>query len=699
LLEHIQLTINKLKPDLLLSRQRIAIVSHIPHDISHQALTSFFKYLNCPRLLIVSSVIENAMSPDKASVKLGEEYDGVIFDARDKFEPNALGIVSGVLCGGGMLIIFLPDAKQWLKWNSNYITHLKALLAEREGVYYIDENSKVTEKFRCIAAREVKLESIQAPYKSIEQQETVDKLARLISSKSDACAVLTSGRGRGKTSSLGLLVADLVADATYKIIITSPRKSITEPFFKHLINQCPEAKENRYGYEVNCSSVEFVAPDALLNNKSAADLLLIDEAAAIPLPMLKEILNNYRKVIFSTTTHGYEGTGRGFVLKFYKLLDDCRPNWLKIELHQPIRWRKDDYLERWIEDVLFLNTKYTNVLNSPKSPRDCQIELVDRHLLVNDKNKISAIFSLLVSAHYRTSPADFQYLLDNENVRIYLLRHTESILGVLVISEEGGFDKDLSSQIYRGERRPKGHLLAQTLCFHAGYESAAQLKYARVMRIAIHPDVQHQGLGSYFLQQVIEQERNYDVDVFGSSFSATLELLKFWKNAGLSVLRIGFSRDHVTASHAAVVGLSLSEQGAVLVNTLASKFERNLDAWQRGPLNLLADDIKRYLHSNIEYYDQSFSILDSLDVNSFANNNRNYEACMPAINRLIKEYDIFPDDMSRQEKDIITISCQYAGNWKKVAEKMDVSGKSAAVTLFRSALSLLLKDYKNKNDG
>lgn len=494
MLENIQLTINKLKPSLLLSRQRVVIASHIPYDVTSYKLSIFFKSLNCPRLLVVSSVIENAISPDKAAVKLGEEYDGVIFDARDKLDANALGIISGVLCGAGMLIVFLPEKKQWLKWNSNYMSHFKSLLTGREGVYYVDDNYKSVAGFKNIVPHEVELESIQLPYKSIEQKETVNELARLISSESDVCAVLTSGRGRGKTSSLGFLVANLVTEGTYKVLITSPRKSITEPFFKHLINQCAEAEISQDEYGLNGSTVEFIAPDALLSTKPSVDFLLVDEAAAIPLHILKEILNNYRKVVFSTTTHGYEGTGRGFVLKFYKLLDDCRPYWAKIELHQPIRWGKGDYLEKWIEDVLFLNARFTKVLHFPKSPKDCQIELVDRQLLVGDKRKISSISSLLVSAHYRTSPADFQYLLDDENIRIYSLNYMGCILGVLAISEEGGFDKNLSSQIYKGERRPKGHLLAQTLCFHAGYESAAQLKYARVMRISIHPEVQRQGL-------------------------------------------------------------------------------------------------------------------------------------------------------------------------------------------------------------
>lgn len=698
MLEKIQLTIDKLKSDLSLSRQRVVIASHISNEVTHEELLSFINFLNCPDLLIISSSIENSIAPEKTSLNMGEEYAGVIFDARDKFDPNALGIVSGVLRSSGMLIIFLPEKNRWIEWGSNYMLHFKKMLDKRAGVYYIDEQNGLTEKYQCIPVSNDALVEVQSPYKSVEQKETVEELARLISTEQDVCVVLTSGRGRGKTSSLGLLVAKLALVKKYKVLITAPRKSITAPFFKHLFKQCPNAQEIKSSCEINQSTIEFVAPDALLSDKPEADILLIDEAAAIPLSMLKEILRHYQKVIFSSTTHGYEGTGRGFVLKFYNLLNDWRPSWVKMELHQPIRWGINDYVESWVEDVLFLDAKSAEVSSIPEQPQDCQVELVERQLLVSDENKLSSIFSLLVIAHYRTSPADFQYLLDNMNVRIYSLSYKGNVLGVLAVSVEGGFDRALSTDIYRGERRPKGHLLAQTLCFHAGYESAAQLNYARVMRIAIHPDVQSQGLGSYFIQQVIERERVNGIDVFGSSFSATLELLSFWKKAGLSILRFGFSRDHVTASHAVVVGMGLSKQGNVVVDKLANKFERNYFTWEMSPLLSLPDNIKSYLQSNIHSYDQDFNELDCLDVDSFVNHNRNYEACLPSINRLIAKYKSLPGGLRQSEKDIILISSQYAGDWGKIVKQMGVSGKGAAMSLLRHAIGFLLKDYKNIND-
>ena len=69
-------------------------------------------------------------------------------------------------------------------------------------------------------------------------------------------------------------------------------------------------------------------PDLLILNFSPkdykmlaqAELLIIDEAAAIPLPLVRNMLGPYL-VFISSTVNGYEGTGRSLSLK---LLDSLR---------------------------------------------------------------------------------------------------------------------------------------------------------------------------------------------------------------------------------------------------------------------------------------------------------------------------------------------------------------------------------------
>lgn len=51
-----------------------------------------------------------------------------------------------------------------------------------------------------------------------------------------------------------------------------------------------------------------------------AELVVIDEAAAIPLPLVRQLLGPYL-VFLSSTVSGYEGTGRSLSLK---LIDQLR---------------------------------------------------------------------------------------------------------------------------------------------------------------------------------------------------------------------------------------------------------------------------------------------------------------------------------------------------------------------------------------
>lgn len=52
---------------------------------------------------------------------------------------------------------------------------------------------------------------------------------------------------------------------------------------------------------------------------SQAELLVIDEAAAIPLPFVKAMLGPYL-VFLASTINGYEGTGRSLSLKLLQQL-------------------------------------------------------------------------------------------------------------------------------------------------------------------------------------------------------------------------------------------------------------------------------------------------------------------------------------------------------------------------------------------
>lgn len=701
MLTPVRLLIDKITLQLRKNQHRQVIAFHAADcETSGDAgdeLQLLINSLSHPRKLILSLSLKNALPPEKARTCLGEEYDLVVFDAREILNPDALGVVSGVLCGGGVLLLVLPEMQQWINQTSVYVSHVKGLIENNSDVLYLKEinDSFISTNLLVNKNEESQgLKSNQAakPYRTHDQQQAVERVLELLEAEKDCCVVLTSGRGRGKSTALGLLTAKTVEKRNKaNILITAPRRSVADPLFDHLQQQCPEGSVDRAGFSYKQSSVKFIAPDALLEILPEADVLLIDEAAVIPISMLEKLLEHYPQIIFSTTTHGYEGTGRGFILKFYQLLKQKRPDWQEIKLHQPIRWAQNDPLEKWVEELLFLDVRLGRKPEVPAKVEKCQPKLIEQNELIKSKDKLNAVFSLLVFAHYRTSPSDFQYILDSQDVRIYSLEFEQQVLAVLLVNQEGGFDEGLTTAIYRGERRPRGHLLAQTLSFHAGYEAAASFKYARVMRIAVHPGIQQSGYGSYLLQQVIAKEKSNGMDVIGSSFSATKDLLRFWQKGGMSLLRLGFSRDHVSASHSAVVAMSLSDNSIDMIEVLAEKFIRNFPLWLSGPLADVSDDIKIYLKQDNIYYSAAVDSIDIGDVESFALYNRNYDACMPAIVRWLNSVGELPEKLEVGEQEVIKASLEYKNNWAKIVKEIKCTGKTQAISVLRSALKHLLR--------
>lgn len=94
-----------------------------------------------------------------------------------------------------------------------------------------------------------------------------------------------------------------------------------------------------------------MAPDALLASTLEADWLVVDEAAAIPGPLLEKLAARFPRVLLTTTVQGYEGTGRGFLLKFCTRFSDLQ----RYSLSTPVRWAAGCPLERVVARALLFD--------------------------------------------------------------------------------------------------------------------------------------------------------------------------------------------------------------------------------------------------------------------------------------------------------------------------------------------------------
>merc|ERR1719506_2889922 len=90
-------------------------------------------------------------------------------------------------------------------------------------------------------------------------------------------------------------------------------------------------------------TIQYIAPHDW-QHLAQAELLVVDEAAAIPLPTVRKLLGPYL-VLLSSTVNGYEGTGRALSLKLIEELrrkkasgKGAEGSLRELSLDEPIRY-------------------------------------------------------------------------------------------------------------------------------------------------------------------------------------------------------------------------------------------------------------------------------------------------------------------------------------------------------------------------
>jgi N-acetyltransferase 10 len=219
-------------------------------------------------------------------------------------------------------------------------------------------------------------------------------------------------------------------------------------------------------------TIEYILPTDHVK-LAQAELVAIDEAAAIPLPTVKNLLGPYL-VFMSSTINGYEGTGRALSLKLINQLRSQQgasmvaaartasasvvgskekkgerklheERWKaaaaaasrvsgmgarslsELTLSTPIRYNSGDPVEAWLNSLLCLDsaTHGTRIVSSLPAPKDCELFLVDRNALFSfhslAESLLQRIWSLYTSAHYKNTPNDLQMLSDAPAHRLFVL--------------------------------------------------------------------------------------------------------------------------------------------------------------------------------------------------------------------------------------------------------------------------------------
>ncbi|KAG8159835.1 hypothetical protein KVR01_010472 [Diaporthe batatas] len=401
--------------------------------------------------------------------------------------------------------------------------------------------------------------------KTVDQAKALLTFCDAISEKTLRNTVtLTAARGRGKSAAMGVAVAAAVAYGYSNIFVTSPSPENLKTFFEfifkgfdalgyqdHLdysIIQATSPELNKAIVRVNIhrdhrQTIQYIRPqDAHVLGQ--AELVVIDEAAAIPLPLVRKLMGPYL-VFMASTINGYEGTGRSLSLKLIKQLrEQSRPGATasgegeladrstgraaknqessslgsrtlrEITLSEPIRYAQGDSVERWLNKLLCLDATLPKAKLSQGCPDPAQCELlhVNRDTLFSfhpvPEKFLQQMVSLYVSSHYKNSPDDLQLMSDAPSHELYVLVPPGATEGsrlpeplcVIQVALEGKISRQsVINSLSRG-RRPDGDLIPWLVSQQYQDDEFASLSGARIVRIATNPDYASMGYGSKALQ-------------------------------------------------------------------------------------------------------------------------------------------------------------------------------------------------------
>ncbi|KAL3232464.1 hypothetical protein RNJ44_04380 [Nakaseomyces bracarensis] len=402
--------------------------------------------------------------------------------------------------------------------------------------------------------------SLVALSKTVNQAHAILSFIDAISEKTlNTTVALTAGRGRGKSAALGISIAAAVAHGYSNIFVTSPSpenlKTLFEFIFKgfdslgyqeHVdydIIQSTNPDFNQAIVRVDIKrdhrqTIQYILPqDSYVLGQ--AELVVIDEAAAIPLPIVKKLLGPYL-VFMASTINGYEGTGRSLSLKLIQQLrtqttttghentgtalvsrdskkevafSHAGRKLKEVALDEPIRYAPGDPVEKWLNKLLCLDV---TLIKNPRfaakgtpHPSQCNLFIVNRDTLFSyhpvSESFLEKMMALYVSSHYKNSPNDLQLMSDAPAHQLFVLLppidpkdggRIPDPLCVIQIALEGEISKDsVRNSLSRGQRAG-GDLIPWLISQQFQDEEFAGLSGARIVRIATNPEYASMGYGS-----------------------------------------------------------------------------------------------------------------------------------------------------------------------------------------------------------
>ncbi|AFN83833.1 putative P-loop ATPase/acetyltransferase fusion [Encephalitozoon romaleae SJ-2008] len=571
---------------------------------------------------------------------LGRTVDMLILQDFEALSPNLIATSMETVRGGGAIILLLDSThsietlvsrksdihekigefeprynKRLFKslLNSNFALFLDDQLNILDNISKLDiQGPKVDGKrMTAEAPDDSNAEGLKSLGRTKDQIYIIEEVFKALEAReSRTIFSITASRGRGKSAALGISIAQAVNLGLLSVYIASPAIENVKTVFLFLIAGLERLGYKRYvdfkiiyqfrGNKRFMQKIEFIGGrkqiieyfNPMNELKYYPDLIVIDEAAAIPLTYITGLIfPNF--VIMATTINGYEGTGRAFSVKLSETLrkSSAETNsfvYKEMAMKESIRYGQNDPVENWLYKVLLLDTTVPKIQGCP-IPAECKLFYVDKSVLFSGKPPaekfLNGMFSLFISSHYRNSPNDLQILADSPRHEILALvtpvedngKDIPKVICSLQISFEG--------KCARTEHLREGNLIPWVVSEEHLDPSFLDTYGIRIVRIAVHPEYVGMGYGTMSLNLLINHLSSHSKDIYlmkkknegenvllhriddilipqvgwiGASFGITESLCRFWEKSKFIPVGIKQTVTQETGEHSGIFIRSLN---------------------------------------------------------------------------------------------------------------------------------------------
>ncbi|KAJ7784801.1 helicase-domain-containing protein [Mycena olivaceomarginata] len=461
---------------------------------------------------------------------LGNTYGMCILQDFEAITPNLLARTIETVEGGGLIVLLLKtmtSLKQLYSMTMDVHSRYRTASHDSVTACSLDDELNVLPISRGKDITPLDDDSVP---KSPPDQAQLEDLRQTLVDTTPAGPLLTLSKTLDQAQAL-LTFIEAISEKTLSSTVTltagppSPEnlKTLFEFIFKgmdalgyeeHLDYDIMQSVDTEGGakgaivrvdiFKNHRQTIQYIQPqDAHVLGQ--AELVIIDEAAAIPLPLVRNLFGPYL-VFLASTINGYEGTGRSLSLKLIQQLrESTRPSLSKapagtnagrdedksagpskkhpkpapkartlreLKLTTPIRYGVGDRIEKWLYNVLCLNASSSYHPASEVVPA-AHDGAVRRVALQDQPNDLQML-----------SDAPAHHLFDDEEVLPEPLVVLQDIVADASVRGRGAVG-DMIPWVISGQFLESGF---------------AALQGGRIVRVACDPDYAGMGYGSRALE-------------------------------------------------------------------------------------------------------------------------------------------------------------------------------------------------------